>query len=77
MACRRITFNCDGDRAPFTAMRLDDFRRSGGDETTPGWAATEDAGLDVVLIVQVPLKQRQMPRDDWDYEGYGAATGGA
>ncbi len=67
-----LYFNDDGERAPFTATRLTDFRASGGDETTPGWAATEDAGLDVVLIVQVPLKQRQVVREEWDYD-YGVA----
>lgn len=70
-----LYFNDDGERAPFTATRLSDFRAQGGDETTPGWAATEDAGLDVVLIVQVPLKQRVVARDAWGYDGYG--MGGA
>lgn len=69
-----LYFNDDGERAPFTATRLTDFRARGGDETTPGWAATEDAGLDVVLIVQVPLKQRQVARDDWGYDGYGGPS---
>ncbi len=70
-----LYFNDNGERAPFTATRLTDFRASGGDETTPGWAATEDAGLDVVLIIQVPLKQRQVVREEWDadYGAYGAA----
>lgn len=62
-----LYFNDDGERAPFTAMRLSDFQEMGGDETTPGWAATEDSGADVVLIIQVPLKQRQVARS----YGYG------
>jgi len=72
-----LYFDDDGQRAPFTATRLTDFRASGGDETTPAWAATEDAGLDVVLIIQVPLKQREIVRDDWGWDGYGygGATG--
>ena len=66
-----LYFNDDGERAPFTATRLSDFRASGGDRTTPGWAATEDAGLDVVLIIQVPLKQREEQRSFWSgYSGY-------
>jgi len=57
-----LYFNADGERAPYTAMRLSDFQAQGGDATTPGQAATADAGLDTVLIIQVPLKQRPRPR---------------
>ena len=75
-----LYFNDDGERAPFTATRLSDFRARGGDETTPGWAATEDAGADVVLIVQVPLKQREQVRydlDGWGYDMPAAEASGA
>jgi len=64
-----LYFNEDGQRAPFTAERLSDFRAQGGDATTPGWAATADAGLDVVLIIQVPLKRHTVPQDNWVYGG--------
>ena len=61
-----LYFNADGQRAPFTATRLTDFKAAGGDRTTPGHAVTEDAGLNTVLVIQVPLKHRQMQRFD-DY----------
>jgi hypothetical protein len=53
-----LYFNQDGERAPFTATRLSDFKAQGGDKTTPGYAAQEDGGLNVVLVIQVPLKQK-------------------
>lgn len=61
-----LFFNADGKRAPFTATRLSDFKAQGGDATTPGDAVTQDAGLDTVLIIQVPLKHTS-PR----FQGYG------
>ncbi|MFK7927569.1 MAG: hypothetical protein AB8H79_05245 [Myxococcota bacterium] len=51
-----LFFNANGERAPFTAMRLTDFQRQGGDATTSASGATADAGLDTVLVIQVPLK---------------------
>jgi hypothetical protein len=46
-----LYFNQDGERAPFTATRLSDFKAQGGDKTTPGYAAQEDGGLNVVLVI--------------------------
>ena len=54
-----LYFNDDGQRAPFTATRLSTFKESGGDKTTDAKDASEDAGLDVVLVIQVPLKHRR------------------
>lgn len=54
-----LYFNTDGKRAPFTATRLSTFKALGGDEITSAEDATEDAGADVVLIIQVPLKPRK------------------
>jgi hypothetical protein len=54
-----LYFNDDGKRAPFTATRLSTFKKNGGDETTSAEDASEDAGLDVVLIIQVPLKTQR------------------
>ena len=51
-----LFFNADGDRAPFTATRLSTFKRNGGDSITSAHEATEGAGLDVVLVIQVPLQ---------------------
>jgi len=61
-----LYFNDDGDRAPFTATRLSTFKANGGDATTSAREATEDAGLDVVLVIQVPLKHRTRTRS-WGY----------
>ena len=57
-----LYFNEDGQRAPFTATRLSTFQANGGDSTTSASEAREDAGLDVVLVIQVPLKQRRPRR---------------
>ena len=54
---QRLFFNQDGERASFTGERLSDFRTSeqpSGD--TP--QAAGEAGLNMVLIIQVPLKQK-------------------
>ena len=54
-----LWFNDSGERAPFTAMRISDFRAKGGDDTTSRQNATEDSNLNAVLVIQVPLKQRR------------------
>ncbi len=72
-----LAFNQDGERAPFTATRLSDFKERAG---SGGWGSAPIAGedsLNMVLLVQVPLKQRERPMRA--YEGYGdeaAAYGG-
>ncbi len=67
-----LYFNEDGQRAPFTAMRKSDFKAQGGDKTNPG-ASADDPGLNVVLIIQVPLKVPQVARYYDDYSGYDMA----
>ena len=57
-----LYFNETGERAPFTATRLSDFKAQGGDKTTPGHAAKADAGLNVVMVIQVPLKHKSQTR---------------
>lgn len=57
-----LYFNQDGERAPFTATRLSDFRASGGDGTHGSVSAAGEDGLNTVLVVQVPLKQRAPAR---------------
>jgi hypothetical protein len=54
---QRLFFNQDGDRASFTGQRFSDFRtqeQPSGD--TP--QAAGESGLNMVLIIQVPLKQK-------------------
>jgi hypothetical protein len=58
---QRLFFNQDGERASFTGQRLSDFS---GDETSPRGdetgapPPTGDGGLNLVLLIQVPLKQK-------------------
>jgi hypothetical protein len=62
-----LFFNQRGQRAPFQAERASDFRAHGGDATSPGYYGSEDDGLNVVLLVQVPLKYRETYRySGWD-----------
>lgn len=55
---QRLFFNQDGQRAGFTGTRLSDFS-SGGKHHTPSVGA--QGGLDMVLLVQVPLKHKEIP----------------
>lgn len=57
---QRLFFNKDGERAAFTGQRLSDFVREGGAGWTgaAGQASPEaagQAGLNMVLLIQVPL----------------------
>lgn len=67
-----LYFNDDGQRAPFTAERLSDYQDRTGDHR----AVSADSGLSVVLLIQVPLKQRHVARDTWSF-GLGSDEGGA
>ena len=56
-----LFFNHDGERAPFVAERLSDWIASGGDSssaTTPREQAVQEGMNNVVLVIQVPLKQK-------------------
>jgi len=55
---QRLFFNQDGQRASFTGERLSDFvaGREGDSEIAP--QAGESSGLNMVLLIQVPLKQK-------------------
>ncbi|MBE9042176.1 hypothetical protein IQ235_15465 [Oscillatoriales cyanobacterium LEGE 11467] len=59
---QRLFFNKNGERASFTGQRLSDFQSSGGDSsasnTDPVEASGED-GLNMVMLIQVPLKQKR------------------
>lgn len=60
---QRLFFNKNGERAPFTGKRLSDYKidQTGGSETplekTP--EANEQQGLNMVLLIQIPLKQKK------------------
>jgi hypothetical protein len=72
-----LFFNANGERAPFTAMRQSDWEAQGGDRDEQGpsggiSAAGEDE-LGVVMLIQVPLKQRAVSRAPM---GFGGFSGG-
>ena len=63
---QRLFFNKNGDRASLTGKRLSDFRseQSTSADTTelPAITATEEEGLNMVMLIQVPLKQKNRSR---------------
>jgi len=60
---QRLFFNKNGERASFTGQRISDFQAeqpTGEAPIRPGETVSEDTeGLNMVLLIQVPLKQRQ------------------
>ena len=58
---QRLFFNQDGERASFTGERLSDWVRTSPPDMVSPTAAGE-SGLNMVLLIQVPLKQRQPSR---------------
>jgi hypothetical protein len=59
---QRLFFNQNGQRAGFTGERLSDFGSPvDGISTEPG-LTDEAGGLNMVLLIQVPLKQKQLFR---------------
>ncbi|MEP0948913.1 MULTISPECIES: hypothetical protein [Cyanophyceae] len=56
---QRLFFNKNGERASFTGQRLSDFQAVENPDGRPGEVAEDDTeGLNMVLLIQVPLKQR-------------------
>ncbi len=57
---QRLFFNKNGERASLTGKRISDFRseQSNGTTELPAVTATEEEGLNMVMLVQVPLKQK-------------------
>jgi hypothetical protein len=61
---QRLFFNQNGERSSFTGERLSDFsiegnRSSSGDDSGENSAqAAGESGLNMVLVIQVPLKQK-------------------
>ncbi len=63
-----LYFNEDGERAPFTATRMSDFIAGGGDGDPSSVSAANQDSMNVVLLIQVPLKHKEQARwvDEWD-----------
>lgn len=65
---QRLFFNQKGERASFTGQRFSDFKPSGNERSGDAPTAGEEAGLNMVLLIQVPLKQKERPRNQ-SFEG--------
>ena len=59
---QRLFFNQNGERASLTGMRLSEFLDAGIDDPTATPEAAGSAGLNMVLLIQVPLKQKRPMR---------------
>jgi len=61
---QRLFFNASGQKASLTGTRESDFVAAGGDPTpgTPLPSAGEEQGLNMVMLIQVPLKHRSFRR---------------
>jgi len=55
---QRLFFNKNGDRASFTGQRLSDFQAENPRPGTPAASAAGEEGLNMVMLIQVPLLQR-------------------
>jgi hypothetical protein len=60
---QRLFFNQNGERASLTGQRVSDFLTQGG-SSTPSTRPSidEPSGLNMVFLIQVPLKQKARPR---------------
>lgn len=58
---QRLYFNQAGQRAPLTGQRVSDFvaEQQGGAASPEAIAAARAAGLNTVLLIQVPLRRRR------------------
>ncbi len=74
---QRLFFNKDGERASLTGKRISDFRaeqqaeqneNSDGSIELPPVEVSEEAGLNMVMLIQVPLKQKD------SFQAFGAAA---
>ncbi|NJL00403.1 MAG: hypothetical protein HC910_07455 [Spirulinaceae cyanobacterium SM2_1_0] len=55
---QRLFFNTDGDRASLTGQRLSDFQAAVETGENPATEANDEAGLNMVMLIQVPLRQK-------------------
>lgn len=74
---QRLFFNKDGERASLTAERLSDFKNNGGRTNGSSVAVAGEEGLNMVLLIQVPLKQKNPMRFSQNSGGYGMVEDGA
>jgi len=62
---QRLFFNQNGERASLTGTRLSEFVDARLDDPIDGPQVGEVAGLNMVLMIQVPLKQKRPMRFDF------------
>ncbi|MGE0000700.1 MAG: hypothetical protein AB7T05_01330, partial [Fimbriimonadaceae bacterium] len=60
---QRLFFNDKGNRASLTGERLSDFRARGGDPVKQGGVVVPEAQMNMVMLIQVPLRQKMKRRD--------------
>lgn len=66
---QRLFFNKNGERASFTGQRLSDFQAVENPDGRTGETAEDDTeGLNMVLLIQVPLKQRTPMRQQSSFD---------
>lgn len=58
---QRLFFNNNGQRASITGERESDFRGKSGDKPAESTEAAGESGLNMVLLIQVPLKYKPRP----------------
>ncbi|WP_439344251.1 hypothetical protein [Vacuolonema iberomarrocanum] len=61
---QRLFFNRDGDRASFTGQRISDFQTDADRPGDPQASVAGEEGLNMVMLIQVPLRQQQAMRFD-------------
>lgn len=61
---QRLFFNKKGERAVFTGQRLSDFKGDRKQGTSAAVSAAGESALNLVLLIQVPLKFKE-PRRSW------------
>ncbi|MBS1704713.1 MAG: hypothetical protein JST40_02480 [Armatimonadetes bacterium] len=73
---QRLYHNMNGERASFTGQRMSDYVEGGRQGPKVGGVKTRDEALNMVLLIQIPLKQK--PRGRYKFEGgFGGGAGGA
>jgi hypothetical protein len=67
---QRLYFNEDGERASLTGSRISDFLESGSNSAgSSSVSAAGEAGLNMVMLIQIPLRQKE--RQNLWFEGEG------
>ncbi|MDH5657157.1 MAG: hypothetical protein OEZ34_14695 [Spirochaetia bacterium] len=63
---QRLFFNQNGEKAAFTGTRLSDFKSSSSSGSKSSVITEQDKGLNMVLLIQIPLKQKHPMNNQLD-----------